>query len=79
MNTFWKGVKGGAIKYRRGRCERRLVVAARMDGPPLLRNLRLRADGGLHCLNSLRPHSALGNQTPQEFAQQMARKTPVGF
>ena len=29
--------------------------------------------------NALRPHSALGNQTPQEFAQQMARKTPVGF
>ena len=29
--------------------------------------------------NALRPHSALGNQTLQEFAQQMARKTPVGF
>ena len=29
--------------------------------------------------NALRPHSALGNQMPQEFAQQMARKTPVGF
>ena len=29
--------------------------------------------------NALRPHSALGNQTPQEFAQQMARKPPVGF
>ena len=26
--------------------------------------------------NALRPHSALGNQTPQEFAQQMARKPP---
>ena len=29
--------------------------------------------------NALEPHSAPGNQTPQEFAQQMARKTPVGF
>ena len=29
--------------------------------------------------NALRPHSALGNQTPQEFAQQMTRKPPVGF
>ena len=29
--------------------------------------------------NALRPHSALDNQTPQEFAQQMARKTAVGF
>ena len=28
---------------------------------------------------ALRPHSALGNQTPQEFALQMARKTSVGF
>ncbi len=29
--------------------------------------------------NALRPRSALGNQTPQEFAQQMARKPLVGF
>ena len=29
--------------------------------------------------NALRPYNALGNQTPQEFAQQMARNPPVGF
>ena len=29
--------------------------------------------------NAVRPHSALGNRTPEEFAQQMARNTPVGL
>ena len=29
--------------------------------------------------NGVRPHSALGNLTPEEFAEQMARKTPVGL
>ena len=29
--------------------------------------------------NAVRPHSALGNQTPQEFAQQSVMKTPVGL
>jgi putative transposase len=29
--------------------------------------------------NTVRPHSALGNRTPEEFAEQMARKTPVGL
>ncbi len=29
--------------------------------------------------NAIRPHSALGNRTPEEFAQQMVRKTPVGL
>ncbi len=29
--------------------------------------------------NAVRPHSALGNRTPEEFAQQVVRKTPVGF
>ena len=29
--------------------------------------------------NAVRPHSALGNRTPEEFAQQMVRKTPVGL
>ena len=29
--------------------------------------------------NAVRPHSALGNRTPEEFAEQVARKTPVGL
>jgi putative transposase len=29
--------------------------------------------------NAVRPHSALGNRTPAEFAEQMADATPVGF
>ncbi len=29
--------------------------------------------------NAVRPHSALGNQTPQEFAQQAVMKTLVGL
>ena len=29
--------------------------------------------------NAVRPHSALGNRTPAEFAEQVARKTPVGL
>ena len=29
--------------------------------------------------NAVRPHSALGNLTPEEFAEQMVRKTPVGL
>ncbi len=29
--------------------------------------------------NAVRPHSALGNRTPEEFAQQSVRKTPVGL
>ena len=29
--------------------------------------------------NAVRPHSALGNRTPEEFAQQVARNTPVGL
>ena len=29
--------------------------------------------------NAARPHSALGNRTPAEFSEQMARKTPAGF
>ena len=29
--------------------------------------------------NAARPHSALGNRTPEEFAERVARKTPVGF
>lgn len=29
--------------------------------------------------NAVRPHSALSNQTPQEFAQQSVMKTPVGL
>ena len=29
--------------------------------------------------NAVRPHSALGNRTPEEFAQQMARNTLVGL
>jgi hypothetical protein len=29
--------------------------------------------------NGVRPHSALGNLTPEEFAEQMARKTPAGL
>ncbi len=29
--------------------------------------------------NAVRPHSALGNQTPEEFARQSVRKTPVGL
>ena len=29
--------------------------------------------------NAVRPHSALGNRTPEEFAQQAARNTPVGL
>ena len=29
--------------------------------------------------NAVRPHSALGNRTPQEFAQQSVMKTPVGL
>ncbi len=29
--------------------------------------------------NAVRPHSALGYRTPEEFAEQMARKTPVGL
>ncbi|MCH8346449.1 MAG: transposase, partial [Chloroflexi bacterium] len=29
--------------------------------------------------NAVRPHSALGNRTPKEFAEQMARETPVGL
>jgi putative transposase len=29
--------------------------------------------------NTVRSHSALGNRTPQEFAEQVARKTSVGL
>lgn len=29
--------------------------------------------------NAVRPHSALGNRTPQEFAQQVVMNTPVGL
>ena len=29
--------------------------------------------------NAIRPHSALGNRTPEEFAHQVARNTPVGL
>jgi putative transposase len=29
--------------------------------------------------NAVRPHSALGNLTPEEFAEQMAKRTPVGL
>jgi putative transposase len=29
--------------------------------------------------NAVRPHSALGNRTPEEFALQVGRKTPVGL
>ena len=29
--------------------------------------------------NAVRPHNALGNRTPEEFAQQVARNTPVGL
>ena len=29
--------------------------------------------------NAVRPHSALGNRTPEEFAHQVARNTPVGL
>jgi transposase InsO family protein len=29
--------------------------------------------------NAVRPHSALDNRTPEEFAEQVARKTPVGL
>ena len=29
--------------------------------------------------NVVRPHSSLGNRTPAEFAEQMARKTPAGL
>ena len=29
--------------------------------------------------NAVRPHSALGNRTPAEFAEQVARKTPAGL
>ena len=28
---------------------------------------------------AVRPHSALGNRTPKELAEQVARKTPVGL
>ena len=29
--------------------------------------------------NAVRPHSALGNRTPEEFAEQVARKMPAGL
>ena len=35
--------------------------------------VRVVRDGQLQRDVALRPHSALGNQTPQEFAQQTAR------
>ena len=32
-----------------------------------------------HDYNAVRPHSALGNPTPREFAHHGGRTTPVGF
>ena len=44
-----------------------------------LRSARSIVEAWREDYNAERPHSVLGNQTPEEFAEQVARNTPVGL